>query len=148
MPRGCGMWVYARIPHQPDAPGWFSVYGTSLAAPMFAGIAALADQQAGHPHGQLNPLLYRLHGTADGLLNIIEGNGTAGGVRGYSAGPRYDPLTELTSGIGTVGLCLRGVPGPHFALWWGQDKFSESVGSAGVRFCSPVPPAKTRRLPW
>ncbi len=58
----CAMWVHAQIPHDPNATGWFSVCGTSLAAPMFAGIAALADQAAGHPLGPLNPLLYRLHG--------------------------------------------------------------------------------------
>ncbi len=49
----CAMWVYAQIPHDPQAPGWFSVCGSSLAAPMFAGIAALADQAAGHPLGLL-----------------------------------------------------------------------------------------------
>ena len=67
--------------------------------PMFAGIAALADQQAGHRLGPLNPLLYRLHGTRDGLLDIAEGNDTDDGVRGYTARPGYD----LPSGIGTVG---------------------------------------------
>ena len=32
--------------------------GTSLASPIFAGIMALADQAAGHPHGFANPALY------------------------------------------------------------------------------------------
>jgi subtilase family serine protease len=95
----CAMWVYALIPHDPQAPGWFSVCGSSPAAPMFAGIAALADQAAGHPLGLLNPLLYRLHGTRDGVLDITQGNNTDDGVRGYPAGPGYD----LPSGIGTVG---------------------------------------------
>jgi subtilase family serine protease len=34
--------------------------GTSLATPLMAGIAALANQSAGHPYGFLNPRLYRL----------------------------------------------------------------------------------------
>jgi subtilase family serine protease len=34
--------------------------GTSLATPLMAGIAALANQSAGHPFGFLNPRLYRM----------------------------------------------------------------------------------------
>jgi subtilase family serine protease len=36
----------------------YRVGGTSLASPIFAGIMALADQKAGHPHGFANPLIY------------------------------------------------------------------------------------------
>jgi subtilase family serine protease len=36
----------------------FRIGGTSLASPIFAGIMALADQKAGHPHGFANPLIY------------------------------------------------------------------------------------------
>jgi subtilase family serine protease len=32
--------------------------GTSLSSPIFAGIMALADQAAGHPHGFANPVFY------------------------------------------------------------------------------------------
>jgi len=32
--------------------------GTSLSSPIFAGLMALADQAAGHPHGFANPLFY------------------------------------------------------------------------------------------
>ena len=49
--------------------------------------------------GLLNPLLYRLHGTRDGVLDVTAGDNTDGGVPGYSAGRGYD----LPSGIGTVG---------------------------------------------
>lgn len=46
-------------------PGGINVYvqfatgGTSLAAPLFAGIEALAEQRAGHPLGFANPEIYR-----------------------------------------------------------------------------------------
>ena len=90
---------YAQIPHDPHATGWFPVRGTSLAAPMFAGIAALADQAAGHRLGPLNPLLYRLHGTRDGVLDVTAGDNTDGGVPGFPARRGFD----LPSGIGTVG---------------------------------------------
>jgi subtilase family serine protease len=36
----------------------YRIGGTSLASPIFAGIMALADQSAGHPHGFANPLFY------------------------------------------------------------------------------------------
>jgi subtilase family serine protease len=36
----------------------YRIGGTSLASPIFAGIMALADQKAGHPHGFANPLIY------------------------------------------------------------------------------------------
>jgi subtilase family serine protease len=94
----CAMWVYARIPHHTDAPGWFPVCATSVAAPLFAGIIALAAQRAGHPLGLLNPQLYRLHGPDDGIADITHGTNTTRGVPGFAAGPGYD----LPSGTGTV----------------------------------------------
>lgn len=39
----------------------FRIGGTSLASPIFAGIMAVADQVAGHPHGFANPALYRAY---------------------------------------------------------------------------------------
>jgi subtilase family serine protease len=36
----------------------YRIGGTSLASPIFAGIMALADQKAGHPHGFANPAFY------------------------------------------------------------------------------------------
>jgi subtilase family serine protease len=33
--------------------------GTSLSSPIFAGLMALVDQAAGHPHGFANPLFYQ-----------------------------------------------------------------------------------------
>jgi len=36
----------------------YRIGGTSLASPIFAGIMALADQAAGHPHGFANPTFY------------------------------------------------------------------------------------------
>jgi subtilase family serine protease len=36
----------------------YRIGGTSLASPIFAGLMALVDQKAGHPHGFANPLLY------------------------------------------------------------------------------------------
>jgi subtilase family serine protease len=40
-----------------------TIGGTSLAAPLFAGILADAEEAAGHPFGFLNPALYALAGS-------------------------------------------------------------------------------------
>jgi subtilase family serine protease len=91
-------------------PGTVTIYivgGTSEAAPLFGGIAAVADQAAHHDLGLLNPALYAL---ADGwhtpFVDITKGNNAvqftdAHGVHnvpGYAATKGYD----LASGIGTV----------------------------------------------
>jgi subtilase family serine protease len=54
--------------------------GTSLAAPLMAGIATLADQASGRPHGFLNPTLYRLGGTA-AFNDITPSNGSLAVLR-------------------------------------------------------------------
>ncbi len=38
--------------------GEYRIGGTSLSSPVFAGLMALVDQKAGHPHGFANPLFY------------------------------------------------------------------------------------------
>ena len=74
--------------------------GTSAAAPFWAGLIALADQEAGRPLGFVNPAIYRI---ARGPLyhkafhDITTGNNTVvlNGVTvsGYQAGPGWDPVT-------------------------------------------------------
>jgi subtilase family serine protease len=74
--------------------------GTSVAAPFWGGLIALADQEAGHPLGFVNPAIYRI---ARGPLyhkafhDITTGNNTVtlNGVTitGYQAGPGWDPVT-------------------------------------------------------
>jgi subtilase family serine protease len=80
-------------------PGWVTVMGTSVAAPLFAGIVADAAQIAGRRLGVLGPALYRLHGTADGVMDVTAGTTTTPQTSGYPARPGYD----LPTGIGTVG---------------------------------------------
>jgi subtilase family serine protease len=86
------------------APGGASALlpesGTSAAAPFWAGLIALADQEAGHPLGFVNPAIYQI---ARGPLyhkafhDITTGNNTVvlNGVTitGYQAGPGWDPVT-------------------------------------------------------
>jgi subtilase family serine protease len=82
---------------------WYDDYGgTSISAPIWAGIMAVADQMAGHPLGFIDPALYRL-GTssraATDFVDITSGNNTqvVNGVTvpGYAAGPGWDAVTGL-----------------------------------------------------
>jgi uncharacterized protein (TIGR03437 family) len=91
------------------------VYGTSAAAPSFAGIVALLNQylasngSAAQPGlGNINPSLYRLAQSAPTAFHdIVTGDnkvpcsqsspGCGDGAIGYSAGPGYDMATGLGS---------------------------------------------------
>jgi subtilase family serine protease len=96
---------------RPTSP-WHLSGGTSLSAPLFAGVVAIADQAAGHRLGWLNPSLYRLE---SGTIDITRGNNsftfcssdpsTCGTpaevdktVTGFAATQGYD----LASGLGTI----------------------------------------------
>jgi subtilase family serine protease len=87
--------------------GWSETCGTSEAAPLFAGIVALAVQVAHHSLGLINPALYEMSAQGQkGLVGITSGNNAVaflkGGkqqqVPGFSAGPGYN----LATGLGTV----------------------------------------------
>jgi subtilase family serine protease len=91
----------------PTPPGWYYVCGTSEAAPLFAGIVALADQEAHHSLGLINPALYAMkHAHDPGIVPVTKGNttvsfdvrGTEHTVYGYAASSSYN----LASGLGTV----------------------------------------------
>ncbi len=87
-----------------SAPGggyeFIGAGGTSAAAPFWAGLIGLADQEAGHPLGFVNPAIY---GIARGpryhqaFHDITTGNNTVAlngvTVPGYQAGPGWDPVT-------------------------------------------------------
>ena len=95
-----GAWVYWSF----AGAGWDIVGGTSEATPIFSGVVALADQQAGHRLGLINPRLYQL-GLAGpvgrpsgGLVDVAAGNNSFGGVTGFPATAGYD----LASGWGTI----------------------------------------------
>ena len=100
--------------HKKIIDSWIG--GTSLASPLVAGIMALADQRSGHPHGFINPALYRLQGTTAlndvtgghrnlaVLRNALQPNGSIltrlrslDRDSSLSAGPGWDPVTGLGS---------------------------------------------------
>jgi kumamolisin len=76
------------------------VGGTSAVAPLWAGLAALINQQAGAPIGFFLPTLY-----ANPTLcrQITTGNNIPeGSIIGYNAGPGWNACTGLGSPNGTA----------------------------------------------
>lgn len=74
--------------------------GTSAGAPFWAGVVALADQQAGHPLGDIDPALYAIARGAHGATAFHDvtsgGNSMALGgttIAGYQARRGWDAVT-------------------------------------------------------
>jgi subtilase family serine protease len=74
--------------------------GDSAAAPLWAGVIALANQDAGRTLGFVNPTLYQIgRGTSDhrAFNDVTTGTNTVqfatGTVTGYQAAPGWDPVT-------------------------------------------------------
>ncbi len=83
-------------------PVFFVVGGTSAGSPQWAAIAALADQAAGHPLGELNPSIYAIGRSptvyASSFHDITVGDNKLTGTGfGYSAAAGWDDA----SGWGT-----------------------------------------------
>jgi subtilase family serine protease len=76
--------------------GWFITCGTSEAAPLFAGVVALADQMAGRDLGLVNPALYRLgQEHYAGIVPIDQGENTV-------SFPLTETASTLTGNAGTL----------------------------------------------
>jgi len=103
-----GAWVYMSFAgiESPGVsnPGWYIFGGTSEATPIMSGIVALADQQARHRLGLINPALYALGALqkagvpGTGIVSVTSGNNSFGGVTGYNATAGYN----LATGWGTI----------------------------------------------
>jgi subtilase family serine protease len=79
---------------------FYSASGTSAAAPLWAGLIALADQAAGHPLGFINPVLYQIGRSSRyqrAFHDITTGNNTMRfphtTIAGYHAARGWDPVT-------------------------------------------------------
>jgi len=73
--------------------------GTSVGAPSWAGISMLIQQELGKRSGLINPQLYQLGpaGASAGIRDVVNGNNSFNGAKGYKAVPGYDQA----SGWGT-----------------------------------------------
>ena len=78
--------------HRKIIDSWIG--GTSLSAPLLAGIMAIADQDAGAPHGFINPALYLMRGTG-GLRDVTGGHDSLAVLRNALVGGHI--VTRLRS---------------------------------------------------
>jgi subtilase family serine protease len=108
---GTGVLVYDTAPGDNGGSNvndgsWYIIGGTSSSCPQWAGLAAIADQMAGHDLGLLQPKLYSLANGphyADYFFDVTTGNNTASStVPGYPATAGWDPIT----GLGTPNAAL------------------------------------------
>lgn len=83
---------------------WTLAGGTSAAAPLWAGLMAVANQVAGRPLGYINPSLYKIAASshyASAFRDITAGDNSFLGkgvdVQGYQATTGWDPTTGLGS---------------------------------------------------
>jgi kumamolisin len=77
--------------------GFFTwVSGTSVGTPIWAGIGATADQDAGSDLGWLNPSLYHILGSSNYTQDFHE---VKSGSNGYAAHAGWNPVTGIGSPI-------------------------------------------------
>ncbi len=84
--------------------GFYFFGGTSEGSPSWAAIAALADQAAGHPLGQLDPLLYSLYANPRAYaadFHNIYGPGQTNAFGSQIGYPATSPGYNLPTGLGT-----------------------------------------------
>ncbi|MGB2952013.1 MAG: S53 family peptidase [Gaiellaceae bacterium] len=79
--------------------GWFVVGGTSAASPQWAGVAAMANEIAGHDLGYLNPALYRIANNsvkyAADFYDPTHNSNQTTSIPGWPASQGWDAVTGL-----------------------------------------------------
>lgn len=142
-------------------PNFSLVGGTSVSAPMFAGMVALLNQYTGSVQGPINKMLYQTAATAPAAFHDITsgdnnvacdggtfaGNptailcpGAAGatGVIGYSAGPGFDMATGLGSvDVNKLAVALKNPP--DFSVSSSTASLSVYAGQTGTATITVTP---------
>jgi subtilase family serine protease len=101
-----GALVYLSLPpdgtsSNVDNTGWYSIGGTSLSCPQWAGLVAIADQINGGGLGLINPALYKIGASpsryAADFFDVATGNTNQGdpSVPGYPSTVGWDAVTGL-----------------------------------------------------
>jgi subtilase family serine protease len=106
----------------------YRIGGTSLSSPIFAGLMALADQKAGHPHGFANPMLYDNPAAFYDVVSVK----TAVARRNYVDG--VDAAAGTVDRLRTFDDYL-GSPTQHTAIGW--DNVT-GLGTPGSAFLSLI----------
>jgi subtilase family serine protease len=102
--------IYLSLPPDGDSSnvnanstGWYSIGGTSLSCPQWAGIVAIADQLNGKPLGWINPALYKLGANATSYANDFYDVASQNFNQEDPAVPGYQSTTgwDAVTGLGT-----------------------------------------------
>jgi subtilase family serine protease len=121
----------------PDGTVKYSEYrigGTSLSSPLYAGLEALADQAAGHPHGFANPAIYALNRSS--VLHDVKGPTPYPAVVrvNYNNGvDASDGTTPLLRSLGDEAQSLHLAPGWDDLTGVGTPNGAGYVTSLGAR---------------
>lgn len=75
---------------------WQTVGGTSAVAPLFAGMTARFNQLNSRHSGLFNTVIYGKNGSA-AFNDIVSGDNSCDGVKGYSATQGWDPVSGFGS---------------------------------------------------
>jgi len=87
---------------------WFTVGGTSLACPMFSGLWAIANQEAGAPLGQAAQYLYSMPaGTITDVVPVSSTNNVTASI---------EESSTVTNNYSAAALA--GVTGPFYSALW------------------------------
>lgn len=108
-----GYTIYVKDPGGMSAPTRSS--GTSMAAPLWAGLIAVINAALGRSVGFINPTLYAAGATAfrDIVPVAVARDNGVKGVTGYPARPGWDACTGWGSPIGTKLLEVLRAAAPH-----------------------------------
>jgi subtilase family serine protease len=90
-----GVWAYDTFPLNGSAGTWYILSGTSVAAPLMAGIVNLAGHKSASSNVELTQI-YATRGVATDFRDIVNGN--CGSYAGYLTAKGYD----LCTGVGSV----------------------------------------------
>jgi putative Ig domain-containing protein len=91
--------------------------GTSIAAPMWAGLAKLVAQKNNSRLGNMNPRIYQLgalgNASQSGIRDVTAGHNDYNGVTGFVAGIGYDQVTGWgTADMATFAAAYTNQPAP------------------------------------
>jgi subtilase family serine protease len=119
----------------PDGASYdeYRIGGTSLSSPLYAGVEALADQAAGHPHGFANPAIYRQNAA---VLHDVKGPGPVPAVVRVNYNNSVDDsegLTTLLRSLDDEAQSIHVAPGWDTITGIGSPNGAGYVLSLGIR---------------
>ena len=115
----------------------YTVGGTSLSTPIWAGVTARIDQALGHPMSPLEPVLYQVNRSPyySRALTTI----TTGSNGQFSAAPGWDPVTGLgTPKVTQLIDAVANLTDPYGAVVTENGSYGFSSASVSLNITGPI----------